>query len=208
VQLFHLYTYSTPENPKHINFESYDYYYKNTGNSLIVQKAIDWSNKVDYSSTQSVTPFLNTNKSYSFTYKQDSDYWNTQYFTNYGAVYGSYTEDDTYKYAVNEEKKVGIVFSATPLVNYNNTGRVYPELFKMESNNSRSPVKTNIRLLYYNGLKPSTNYSIGTMTIDNGNYVFAASGISINQYPQVGHIRFDANMNYKSDLNFGLCKQY
>jgi hypothetical protein len=209
--LFNLYTYSTYDNPKHIIFESYKDYYADTMNGFVADKAMDWSNKIDTTGF-SIAPYTNNNKSYSFVYRSDTDYWNSQYTSAYGEVYGSYTETDTYKYAANKEvKKIELVFSPTPIINYGGTDRIYPEIVKLESNNSKSAFKSNIRLLYYNGLKFCNEYTIGSMTVNTaGAYIFNGYQNYVS-YPQVGHIQYAAGLNnfiYLNDLNFGKSKQY
>jgi hypothetical protein len=81
-RLFNLYVEQDESNPYQLNFFTRDEYFSDT-------TVLDWSNKVDYNQTISVKPLPNLqNNTFLYTYRQDSDWWNKQYTSLYGSIYG------------------------------------------------------------------------------------------------------------------------
>ncbi len=211
--MFNLYTYSYLLNPKHVIFESYSDYYSSTKPQNIVSNALDWSKKIDYSQDFIISSYGEIAKKYSFAYKSDSDYYNTLYSNTYKEIYGSFSEVDNLGNA--DEKTIELVYSPTPIVNNANSARIIPEIFKLSSN-KQSTTESNIRILYYNGLKSCNDYQVGTMQVSDNTYTFTPEiavplPIDFTYYPQVSHIRVSSGLTgntYLSDLNFGLAGQY
>lgn len=210
--LFNLYTYSSLENPKHIIFQPYDDYYEFCRPENIQSTALDYTGKVDYSDKVTFSSYGELAKKYSFTYKSDNDYFNELYFNDYQTIYGAFTETDSL--GVTDESKVELIFSPTPVVNFGNTGRITPEIYKQDSTGKKTPFVSNIRILYFNGKKPSSAlYEVGKMVFDGTNYNFTAydSSYELTFYGQASHIRTPYGLTgttYVSDLNFAGANRY
>ncbi|MES2062735.1 MAG: hypothetical protein V4456_12495 [Bacteroidota bacterium] len=214
--LFNLYTYSYLDAPKHIIFQPYNSYYNFCRPQNIKSTVLDFTNKIDYSDKVVFSSYGELAKKYSFTYKADTDYFNTLYTNDFKEVYGQFTETDSLGSV--DEKKIELIFSPTPVVNFGNTGRIIPEIYKSTDGINKTPYNSNIRILYYNGVKSCAAfpYQIGDMVVNGSTYTFTpyveipTTGIQ-SLYSQASHIRFatgETNFNYVSDLNFGECARY
>jgi len=157
----------------------------------------DWSDKLDYSKETKIVPMgeLN-NKTYLFTYKQDNDYFNSNYFNNYTEVYGQKKYDIENDF-LKGEVKTELIFSPTPLVNTIGHDRVIPKIYQLDSNGTIKTCQSNIRILYYGGLK-DTDYPWKHITGSGGQFIN-------NQYAYCGHL--DDVDNPTIDLNFEVPKQ-
>ena len=94
----------------------------------------DWSDKLDYSKETKIIPMgeLN-NKTYLFTYKQDNDYFNSNYFNSYTEVYGQKKYDIENDF-LKGEVKTELIFSPTPSVNTIGHDRVIPKIYQLDNN--------------------------------------------------------------------------
>ncbi len=201
IRMYNLYVYSTLENPKHLIFQKYDDFY---AGAVSLSDSIDWSNKIDYSGSLKLQMNLENNKKYSFNYKPDSDYFNDAiYKSKYNLIYGSY--DNNSIDGIANQEKVDVIFSPTPIVQFTDIDRIYPVIYKLENDNTTSRVKSNIRILYFNGVKNcSTAYSI----INEADTILNSG---ITTYGNCSHIKYSSgstNYTYEKDLNFGLAKEY
>jgi len=152
----------------------------------------DWSNKLDYSKETKIIPLgeLN-NKSYVFSYKEDIDYFNSNYKTTYNEIYGQKKYDILNDF-LKGEVRTELIFSPTPLVDTIGHDRVISKIYTLDSNGTIKPTQSNIRLLYWGGLK-TTNVQWQHI---------ATSGTTFrSDYPYAGHLD-DVN-NPTFDLNFG-----
>ena len=157
----------------------------------------DWSDKLDYSKETKIIPMgeLN-NKTYLFTYKQDNDYFNSNYFNNYTEVYGQKKYDIQNDF-LKGEVKTELIFSPTPSVNTIGHDRVIPKIYQLDTNGTIKTCQSNIRILYYGGLK-DTSYPWKHITSTGGQFIN-------NQYAYCGHL--DSIDNPTIDLNFEVPKQ-
>lgn len=157
----------------------------------------DWSDKLDYSKETKIVPMGELNsKTYLFKYKDDTDYFNSQYKTNYNETYGQKKYDiqnDFLKGEVLNE----LIFSPTPLVNTIGHDRVIPKIYQLDSNGTIKTCQSNIRILYYGGLK-DTAYPWRHITGTGGVY-------TNTQYAYCGHL--DNWENPTIDLNFEVPRQ-
>ncbi|MET0462294.1 MAG: hypothetical protein ABW007_04045 [Chitinophagaceae bacterium] len=204
VQLFNLYVYSDKQRPKHLIFQSYDLFYALNRRDLLPSVSLDWSAKVDYNSPRKNKSNLSLPKKYLFTWKKDNDYLNDSYNKATGEVYGQFRFNDNY--GLTDEKKVELIFAPSPMVQYKNTNRIHPAIYQLSSN-SKKPSKSEIRLMYYNGLKTCQNYVVAK-DIVSGSGGFDSVNISGNliAYPQAGNYYFSNgfnNMTPADDLHFG-----
>jgi len=190
IKMFNLFVEVDKTNPKKLIIEPRPTFYTSGVTN-------DWSLKLDYSKETKIVPMgdLN-NKTYLFTYKQDNDYFNTNYYNNYTEVYGQKKYDiqnDFLKGEVTTE----LIFSPTPLVNTIGHDRVIPKIYQLDTNGTIKTCQSNIRILYYGGLK-DTAYPWRHITDSGGAYIR-------NQYAYCGHL--DDFQNPTIDLNFEIPRQ-
>ncbi len=153
----------------------------------------DWSDKLDYSKETKIIPMGETNnKTYLFTYKEDKDYFNNDYKTTYGENYGQKRYDIENDF-LKGEVKTELIFSPTPLVNTIGHDRVISKIYTLDTNGTIKPAPSNIRLLYWGGLK-NTNYL--------WQHIATSGTTDYDVYPYVGHL--DDVENPTFDLNFGV----
>jgi hypothetical protein len=188
IKMFNLYMIPDPENPKNMIILERRYFY--TGD------VVDWSSKLDYSKEHNLTPTAVTNKQkYVYTYKKDADYYNKKYEASWLDIYGTrniYLDNDFNK----SEQKTELIFSSTPLVGQLTNDRIISTIVDVDASFQQKTVKSNIRILYYGGLKPS---------VINWNHSSLSGDILRETYPYVGH--FDDPYNPALDINFGLPKE-
>jgi hypothetical protein len=156
----------------------------------------DWSDKLDYSKETKIIPMgeLN-NKTYLFTYKSDTDYFNNLYQTRYAEVYGQQKYDIENDF-LKGEVKTEVIFSPTPLVNTLGHDRVISKIYSVDSSGAIKPTNANIRILYYGGLK-NTAFQWSHI---------ASSGTTLRtNYAYAGHLDDVANPTF--DLSFGVPRE-
>lgn len=154
IALFNFYVYTDKDKPKHLIFQTYDDYYAFALPQYLKTQSIDWSKKVDYSKGLKITPNVSIPKNYVFTYKDDVDWLNEDYKAQFNEVYGTKTFTD--KYGITDTKKVEVIFSPTLMASEPANSKIYPSISKeLDGPFANSPTKSNIRILFYNGLKDS-----------------------------------------------------
>src|SRR6218665_2382551 len=155
VSLYNIQVYNSKDNPKHLIFESYNDFTVLTRPEYLVRNSLDWSRKVHL---PSIKQKYNTQlpKSYLWTYKEDSDYLNATYKSRNGKIYGDRTVLNTNGSVA--QNKIELIFSPTPHSNYNGSDRYFPGIYSGEGLN-RKPMKSNPRIVYYNGLTPTTGFN-------------------------------------------------
>jgi hypothetical protein len=198
IKMFNLYVDVDPENEFNLLIEPRNDFY-NTD-------VIDWTYKLDTASNFQINPMGDLeNKRYVFTYKEDSDHYNTVYKNNnnnriYGDVIFEVNND-----FVKDINKNEVIFSPTPAVGSSLHNRVIPTFLKYDSNNintnitaitQKEGMDSNIRILYYSGLK-----SCGTWYLNSDIY----SNASYTSYPYANHLDDPAASTL--DLNFGVPMQ-
>lgn len=226
--LFNLYTYSELHNPKHIIFETYDSFYSRCVPRLIGTNSTDYTKKIDYSQNFTIEPATQIADAYNFTYKSDGDYYNNLYNKSYNEIYGSY--GFTNSYSGDNDVKVELVFSPTPVVSFATTNRVEPEIYSQDDSGVRTPFKSNARILYYNGIKKCTPWAMGTWDSSFSTFTKAvpiplAGTFSWVGYPMTSTFKYQDGVWTGSggilaqataptasiptnDLNFGLAQEY
>ena len=188
IKMFNLYMIPDENNPKNIIIEPREDFY-NTD-------IIDWSDKLDYSQEHTLTPTAVTNKQkYTYTYKKDGDYYNKKYEESWLDVYGTrdvYLENDFNK----TEHKTELIFSPTPMVGQLANNRVISTIIDVDETLQQKTIKSNIRILYYSGLKNSSN---------NWVHEAIAGNVFRGEYPYAAH--FNDPYVASIDINFGLPKE-
>ena len=117
--------------------------YIGSGNTL------DWTNKLDLSKDITYYPTTDMQKAkFTFTYAEDSDYFNTVYKDN-GRIYGRYEITENDFEVINEfatgEEKIELAFASTPSAPVENTDVVVPRFINAEG----QFVQPKPRILYY-----------------------------------------------------------
>ena len=188
IKMFNLYMIPDENNPKNIIIEPRKDFY--------TTDILDWSQKLDYSKEHTLTPTAVTNKQkYRYAYKKDADYYNKKYEASWLDVYGTrdvYLENDFNK----TEHKTELIFSPTPMVGQLANNRVISTIIDVDETLQQKTIKSNIRILYYSGLKDSSN---------NWVHEALAGNVFRGEYPYAGH--FNDPYNPTIDINFGLPKE-
>ena len=188
IKMFNLYMVPDENNPKNIIIEPRGDFY--------TTDILDWSSKLDYSQEMNLTPTAVTNKQkYIYTYKKDADYYNKKYEASWLDIYGArnvYLENDFNK----DEHKTELIFSPTPMVGQLDNSRVVSTIIDVDETLQQKTIKSNIRILYYSGLKNSSN---------NWVHEALAGNVFRGEYPYAGH--FNDPYTPTIDLNFGLPKE-
>lgn len=195
IRMFNLYFEVDPDNPKNLTIEPRDDFYLTGSNN-----ALDWTDKLDESQDLVITPLGELDsKSFYFSYKEDSDYYNAKYKKLTNDIYGKHLEFVTNDFS-KEQKNVEVIFSPTPLVGNTQSNRIVPHIYQFdEQNNTIQRKATNIRILYWGGLLTSTpNYFIKSL-------VPTAVFYPQTQYPYAGHL--DNPYSPDVDINWGLPEQ-
>ncbi|MES2265587.1 MAG: DUF5977 domain-containing protein [Bacteroidota bacterium] len=205
IQMFNLYVYADPEDPKHIIFIPYNDYYENFVESKLLNSSINWTEKIDNASfTQ--TPVSDIFKLYTFKFKDDTDFYSKYYKDKYGDTYGNLTITGTTN---GQNKNIELIFGSTPVASYN--GRNVPALWELDTNNTKKIKVTVPRVLFYNGLQNCPDYEIGKILLSASTQTYyfqsiASTGYSFGQYPEVNE--FTKSIEYEFvDLTFGIPKE-
>ena len=173
INLLNLYIIQDPDNEFDLTFIPYNEFY--TG------EIIDWTDKKDLAKGFSVkgsNEFIP--KSYSFRYKDDSDFYCKTYKNRYNANYGDLKYDTQNQFS-KEDTPIELPFSLAPVVNTGNSTRLMAQLYDINTDGSYKQVKCNPKLSFWGGKKiGGTTYSI-----KNGATVLAAG---LDAYGYAGHI--------------------
>jgi hypothetical protein len=196
--MFNLYIDEDKEIPNRLNIEP--------RNDFYAQGALmDWTEKWDTGKPVNLLPMGElTAKNYLFTYHADTDYWNDKYSKKFiqkdhNERYGEYWFGVDNDFLTNSQS-IGLLFAPTVLSRFVSTSPVLSSIRFTDSNSSSATGKTTpknseIRILYYDGLKAGSWAHRGLST---GTPV----DTSRMQYPYAGH--FDDPVNPTIDINFGL----
>jgi len=177
--------------------EPHDDYYQNI-------KVNDWSEKHAINKPFTLTPTGKLkNLTYSFSYKEDEDYYNKSYLAQWQEVNG-YREVTANNDFLKGEYKTQLTLSPTPLVGEPNSEVVIPRIITLDDNNQAIPTKFNRRILYYGGLLGNPN---GGNLLTPWKLTSSSNPAGLNQYtyPYAGN--FDDPYNATLDINFGLVKE-
>lgn len=160
---------------------------------------LDWSDKIDRSQPIKIVPMSEINsRYYNLNYKADSDYYNEDYKKKFNEGYGNVIFDNQLDFA-KDSSTTEVIFSATPLVGYEDEDKVVSTIFKWDGTTSSTEerVSSNIRVLQSKLIEGVTSWDILNL-----------SGTTIatkTQYPYAGHL--DDPDVPGSDLSFGIPKQ-
>jgi hypothetical protein len=179
IKMFNLYVEPSKENDRTLLIEPREQFYE--GGEIV-----DWTYKLDIGTPLDIKILAETqNKKTTFTYKEDKDYYNTDYKDfRAGRIYGQFEYDIDNDF-VTGEKKVELIFSPTPVVQVPSSNKlVIPKIGKIQ-NNLFSPTEHNIRILtkFRSSTSTTWNYtsvsSHTSTTIWNG-YLKLTGAVSHN----------------------------
>jgi hypothetical protein len=165
---------------------------------------IDWSDKRDNNSELSIKPLGDlTARRYIYEYKEDKDYYNTDYQTKYEESYGTKTWNTDNEFLQNDDV-TKVIFSPTIMVGDRSTvllGTRFPFLYPSISSGSFKEVTgkgitANIRILYFGGISVCTGLL---------NLIVDEVSIPQDRYGYVGML--DSPINPTFDLSFGVPKK-
>lgn len=192
-KMFNLYVYQDNINEKQINIAPFiDFYSDATTNSL------DWSQKIDMSSTMSIKPMSQLNaRYYAYKYTPDTDYFNDNYLKKYGQSYGDYLYDSEFDY-VKDTASTQILFAPSALVLHSGQDKYHTSIYKLSNNNTQEdPMDSVIRIIM---AKKQTGVSTWKIQDDAGGTL-----ATLTSYGYAGHL--DDPLNPTVDLNFGVPKE-
>lgn len=187
IKLLNLYVEVDKDNDKNLIIETRPSYYDNND-------AVDWTKKLDVSQRIEIKPLSELSaRQYRYTFKPDKDYYNELYTKETNLVYGEYSTvvSNDFQKGTNVNE---VIFSPTPMVGSSLHDRVVPKFISIDANGVISARETNIRLLFYDGLK----------TCEAWDFTSASEATSTHlNYPYVGHLD-DPHNPIIGDLNFGI----
>ena len=220
VKMFNLYVTESTDKSKHLIITPYIDYYATSPTFLQVNDLeeellvddsdlllledgavnyLNWTNKIDRSKAFRLKPMSELNGRYfEYKYKQDSDFYNENYFKKYAQGYGDFIEDTGYEFA-QDKQTAEIIFAATPLVGYAEEDKVVSIIFKKsntQNTESEDKMDSVIRILQAKKVTDVISWSIlnGATTLWSG-----------TTYGYAGHL--DDPDNPAADINFGAPKE-
>lgn len=193
IKMFYLMVTEDKNRDKHLIIEPWVEFY-----NLDRTSYLDWSDKIDRSQPIKIVPMSEINaRYYNINYKPDSDYFNEDYKKKFNEGYGNVVFDNQLDFA-KDSSTTEVIFSATPLVGYEDEDKVVSTIFKWDgtTTDKEEKVASNIRILQSKLIEDVTSW-----TIKNG----ATTLATYTDYPYAGHL--DDPDIPGSDLSFGIPKQ-
>jgi len=190
IKEYNLYIDLDPDNEKNLLIAPRDSFY--TNNVVDLRGKISTDKGVQYAPMGALDA-----RTYIFKHKDDGDYLNAKYLTDWRETYGQREIISTNEFSekINTNQVSASPTTLADMGTSNN--RVISTIIQVDELGARVSTKHNWRTLYYGGLKD--NYENWTHDSD----VFPP--ISQTQYPYAGH--FDDPFNPTLDINFGLVKE-
>ena len=196
IKMFNLIVVDDPNDPNNIIIEPRDDYFSSKN------KVLEWDDILDNDSDFTITPMSEIDaKTYTFTYATDDDFYNKEYTTETKRVYGDYQLEIDNDFSTQVVKLELKTLAPTPdaerYLKVSTTGsvdtRVAPFFVELDGENFK-PKNTKQRILFYDGLKPSS------IQLKLQDYVNGPNTI-IYDYPYAG--MWDDPKSPQYDLGFG-----
>jgi len=194
LKMFYLMVTEDKDRNNHLIIEPWVEFYNLSRSSYL-----DWSDKIDRSQPIKIIPMSEINsRYYNINYKPDSDYFNEDYKKKFNEGYGNVIFDNQLDFA-KDSSTTEVIFSATPLVGYNDEDKVVSTIFKWDgtTTDKEERVSSNIRILQSKLIE-----DVESWTIKNDSGTTIATNTN---YPYAGHL--DDPDVPGSDLSFGIPKQ-
>ena len=185
-KMFNLYVFEDYEENKKLKVQPFVDFYNDA-------TAVDWSLKVDRSSTMRVKPMSELNsRYYQYKYRSDNDYYNDNYRKKFNDDYGNFIYDSEYEFA-KDTTSVDIIFASSPLVKLTGTDKIYTAIYKLSNENTKEDkMDSVIRIMQAKKL------TVGSWALKNGGTTLA----SYTTYGYAGHLNDPTNPTF--DINFGV----
>lgn len=191
IKMFNLYVDVDPDNSNKLRIEPRNDFYSGG-------RTIDWSDKRDLDSELTITPSDIGVKEFNFKYAKDEDFWNKKYQSSYLREYADRTVTVNSDF-LKEKNTTEISFAPTPCVQFMNSDRIVPAIYKEGSNGTISKTTCKTRILYYSGTKTC---SPGFYTNSDFNNYSVPVGSLRTTYPHFNMI--DDVANPTLSLDFGV----
>ena len=195
LKMFYLMVTEDKVKDRHLIIEPWVEFYNLSRSSYL-----DWSDKIDRSQPIKIVPMSEINsRYYNLNFKSDSDYFNEDYKKKFNEGYGNVIFDNQLDFA-KDSSTTEVIFSATPLVGYEDEDKVVSTIFKWDGSNpnNEEKVSSNIRILQSKLIEGVASWQI--RSADN-----SSSLATYTKYPYAGH--FDDPDVPASDLQFGIPNQ-
>jgi len=161
---------------------------------------LDWSDKVDRTKDFQIEPlFFTQSDRIEFKFAEDEDWVNAYNQNAYKQVYGQLNYDSQNE-LLKDTREIDVAFSPTPTTQIegdtNTSSWIIPQIHEHDSEGSvtlHNPIKPNTRILFYNGLQPTSHtwyFSDGTTAYGKSTYPavnyqeghppFALYGLNLN----------------------------
>jgi hypothetical protein len=198
VNMFRLYMEIDTDNPNNYLIEPRNDWYNST--------VVDWSDKLDMARGLEILPMSELQgKRYIFKYKDDKDYFNDLYQKTWlldgkAETYGQKRVEVDNDFVTNDVI-IQPIFSGTPLSDVKATShnRIISCMFTYDAKENESKsIGTNIRILYWGGLKSFT----GPQWV----HTSVGAPVSLSTYPYAGHL--DNPLDPNLDLSFSIPKEF
>lgn len=156
--MFNLMIIQHPEIENKYIIKTYNDFYKDILN-VDTTNSVDWSNKVDLTKYNLQTN-INLPKAYIYSYEEDDDMMNERYTTLYKEPYGNKRISNPK--GSDGDKEIKMIFSPTINLNTTDNSKSLPCLFTADDwlTGKKKSIKTNLRLMYNNGVILSPEYEI------------------------------------------------
>lgn len=184
-KLFNLFVTIDSDNPYNLIIEPYEDFF--TGSD-------DLTEYLDTSKPFQIEPMaMLQGRRYEFSYKEDKDYANQKYTSQFNQRYGSMMKDIVNDF-VTDTYNVTTIFSPTPLSSNKTNDRILSDIRFVDQNGTIKSGKSNIRILYWGGLIDTnkTWYLYETLP----------TTYAKTQYPYAGHLDHPVTPTF--DLSFGV----
>jgi len=180
INMFNLYVKRVTGEPRKLLIEPLNDFYNGSNN------AINWSQKLDHSKDIKVTPTINfASKEYSFHFKNDKDFFNTQYEEDVTRQYGSKTVLSGSQFAKGKTE-IKLPFSNKLLAKIPTTDLIVPRNFQVKTDDDGiSEVVAKRGKAFVVQVKKG---NVGTMETGEWNHQYSSSTTARTTYPYVGHL--------------------
>lgn len=201
IKMFNLYIEPSKEYPNTLNIEPRDDYYA-------AGEFDDWTKKLDITKPINQKILAETqNKSTLFTYRSDSDFYNTDYNSIFKRLYGDVRFKIDNDFTVGE-KKIECIFAPTPLrLLPGSDVMVYPSIFKLNNGKLQKANGYNWRILFRSpqgtiNLPSNESWDFETDLYEQIPPFRRLHDNVMRKYPYVGHFYPDP-FTPTEDLNWG-----
>ena len=187
-----------PDGDRNFLIEPWDNYFSSG-------RTLDWSNKLDYSSSQQLEPTNSLNKEYILTFKETQDILSAENIEDRNQVFGTkrFVSNEPFHSGVLEQQSIFAPLPITTFDNQTESNILIPHLYEIPQKSENSipfpPIASDLRLGWYNGLLDATI----TGSSVNWYMLSGATAISHSTYPAISNYSsYEYSASTFSDLNY------